>query len=106
MAATTRAAPARDTASAPGGALPGWQQGSVRRSSARGLARGCQSVDLRVGRPVALVPALAADVAVPDDDGADEGVRLDVTAAALRQFQGAVHPLLLVCDHGDGRGGA
>ena len=45
-----------------------------------------------MGLAVALVPALADELAVAHHHGADQRVGLDVAAAALGQLQGALHP--------------
>ena len=45
---------------------------------------------LGVRPPRTLVPALADDLAVADDDGADDGVRARGAAPALRELERAI----------------
>src|SRR5688572_10050406 len=51
---------------------------------------------------VALMPAFADYFAVLDNNSADQRVRLDISAAALRQRQGSLHPRPIAFVHGVG----
>ena len=62
----------------------------VHRCAARPLAGLLERDDLGVRSACALVPALTDDLAVPFDDGADDGVRMRGAAAPLGEVEGAL----------------
>ena len=70
-------------------------QRDIERRPAGRVAGRLERVNLGVGPAEPLVPALADELTVADDDRADERVRLDEAAAALRQFKGPAHPVVV-----------
>ena len=62
----------------------------VERRAAGALARRGERDDLRVRPARPLVPALAHDLAVAHDDGADERVRVRRAASALGELERAL----------------
>ena len=82
--------PAAMTASAHGGVVAVVRarlERDVERRAARALAGRLERDDLGVRAAVPLVPALADDLAVADDDGADDGFGYASSAAALGQLE-------------------
>src|SRR5581483_11638732 len=65
-------------------------EGHVERRPARPLARLLERDRLRVTDGVVLVPALADDLPVADDHGADERMVADLAAAAFRELERAL----------------
>ena len=62
----------------------------VERRAPRALAGGPKRVHLGVRLAAALVPALADDLAVAHDDGADERIRIRRPAPALGELERAL----------------
>ena len=67
----------------------------VCRRTPRELPRRLQCVDLGVGFAGALVPSLADDLAVADDDTADPGVRAGAGQAECGLTQGCGHEAMV-----------
>ncbi len=91
MPMTTRDTPAAMSASAHGGVLPWWLQGSSVTydvGAASGRTRLAQREDLGVRLAGTRVEALADDRAVSDDDAADDGIGRSATATALGKRDG------------------
>ena len=87
---TTFAISARTTASTHGGCEPvvvAGLEGHEDRRSSRSLPGSVESDDLRMRPSLPLVPALTDDLAVPDDDRADDRIRMRRPPPALRELE-------------------
>ena len=65
-------------------------EGHVERRALRRVAGRVERHDLGVRAALPLVPALADDLAVPDDDRADDRVRVRRPPPALRELERAL----------------
>ena len=64
-----------------------WLERYVERRATRGVARLPERDRLRVADSLVLVPALPHDLAVANDDGADERVVAGLAVAALGELE-------------------
>ena len=76
--------------------MPAGFERDVERGSFRALAGLIEREDLRVGPAEAAMVPPADDVAISDDDGADEGIRRGVALRDLREIERQVQELLVV----------
>jgi len=74
-------------------------EGDEEGGPARRLAGRLERMDLGMRPTVALMPALAHQNGVANDDSADERVGLDEAPTFLGKFERAVHPLRVERSH-------